>query len=123
MTLYEKIKDWVNTTNIAGARFWITAFCIVLTTVVYCSSAYLPNVDWEPNLDWLMWLAVMSGIDMGSYWIKRVTHIADDGETVAQKMKQTSAPTEQPNKPEAEEDSSEGLATTDIQELLQDEKG
>ena len=50
-------------------RIFITLGCVVWTTARYLTS----TIGWEPSLEWLGFLATMSGLDLAQFGVKRRT--------------------------------------------------
>jgi len=62
---FYKFLDKLPTTN---ARIALTLALALGTAIKYWASA-----SWEPAWDWLMFLALMSGLDVAQHWAKRST--------------------------------------------------
>lgn len=77
------------------------------------------ETSWAPSWEFLLFLAMLAGIDVTAFAIKRLTHVTDDGEAVGQKMRSARAAKNEPAEP-VDEDIDE-TATTDLQDL--DERG
>jgi hypothetical protein len=50
-------------------RVFITLGCVVWTTARYLTN----DLGWEPSLEWLGFLATMSGLDLATFTVKRRT--------------------------------------------------
>ena len=59
-------------------RIFVTLGCVVWTT-----AKYMTSTTWEPSLEWLGFLATMSGLDLAQFGVKRRTNgkgeVADSG--------------------------------------------
>jgi hypothetical protein len=62
-----RLIEWLGKVPTTQARVVVTILCVVATTVRYIIGG------WVPNLDWLGFLAVMSGLDVTQYYAKRAT--------------------------------------------------
>lgn len=58
-------------------RVFITLGCTVWTTARYLTS----TTGWEPSLEWLGFLATMSGLDLAQFGVKRGTHPKMNGQS------------------------------------------
>lgn len=59
---------WLASLPSTNARIAVTLLCVLGTAARYWSSA-----SWEPSVEWLAFLAAMSGLDAAQFYAKRVT--------------------------------------------------
>lgn len=82
-----QVMDWAisrsATVNMTNLRQQVTLGLVVGTGAVYLALsvkwAVLPETrgEWVPDLEWLAFLAVMSGLDSAQYLAKRATYSPD----------------------------------------------
>ena len=65
-----RLKAFVADLNTTNGRIVTTLAMVVLTTLRYLGSA-----TWVPSVEWLAFLAAMSGLDSLTFYGKRKTHI------------------------------------------------
>jgi hypothetical protein len=65
-----RLLDWLGKLPTTQARVAVTLLLCLGTGVKYWASR-----DWDPALDWLAFLAAMSGLDAAQFYAKRVTHV------------------------------------------------
>ena len=73
-----KLADFPTTQG----RVVVTLLVYVCTAIRYQVSGLLGIPAWEPSWDWLIFIGVMSGLDLTQFRVKRVT---DHGYVAAQK--------------------------------------
>jgi hypothetical protein len=113
LDFFVKYLNTVNTTNL---RIFTTLVVYLLTTVVYLIVAFLDK-NWHPSIEWLAFIGLMAGIDTLQYVGKRATHIAPDGETVYEKIKNNTTSEVRKSEGVKKVESDGETATTDIQEI------
>lgn len=63
-----RLTAWLATLPSTNARIAVTLLCVVGTSVRYWSSG-----SWSPSVEWLAFLASMSGLDTVQFFAKRKT--------------------------------------------------
>lgn len=66
------MRTWLQQLPTTNLRLLVTLVCMLLTTLRYVGSA-----AWVPDSGWLCFLAVMSGLDVTQFGVKRATFRAD----------------------------------------------
>jgi hypothetical protein len=66
----KNVLTWLARLPTTQARVAVTLSCVVATTARYLAGG------WEPSWDWLTFLAVMSGLDLTQFAVKRRTEFA-----------------------------------------------
>lgn len=69
-----RVTEWLATLPSTNARIALTLFVVLGTAVRYWSAS-----SWEPSVEWLAFLATMSGIDGVVFTMKRKTHSEKNG--------------------------------------------
>lgn len=68
MSIPAKLNEWLAKLPSTNARIALTLVCVLGTAVRYWSST-----TWEPSIEWLAFLAGMSGLDTVQFFAKRKT--------------------------------------------------
>lgn len=63
---------WIGKLPTMQARVLVTLGSFVITTLRYAASGWLLKT-WEPSYEWLGFLALMSGLDLKGFEVKRTT--------------------------------------------------
>jgi len=69
----DRLLEWLGKLPTTQARVAITLVLCMGTGI-----KVLAAKDWDPALDWLGFLAAMSGLDAAQFYAKRITHTADE---------------------------------------------
>ena len=78
VSLPHAFNVWLAEVNTTSLRIFVTIAVVLGTAIRYWMAT--AERHWEPSLEWLGFLATMSGLDAAQFFAKRKTHkqFADD---------------------------------------------